>query len=165
MAAGIVYPAAYDISQMVRDGLLKYMEDVWNFNDVVYIYGSIANIITQASLGPYNTISRVLMIFIVLMLIVKTFFFLRIFPILTPIVVMITDVIYDLRIFLFFYFILILGFSQVFAVLGLGNGNTSSYEYSSIGLHPGEFIWTFRSSMGDFSAINAAKKIESKIES
>lgn len=55
------------------------------------------------------------------MLISKTFFFLRIFPTLTPIVVMITDVILNMRFFMFFYFILILGYSQVFAILGLGN--------------------------------------------
>lgn len=61
------------------------------------------------------------MAIIVLLLIAKTFFFLRIFPTLTPIVVMLTNVIYDLRIFLFFYTILILLFSQLFAVLGLGN--------------------------------------------
>lgn len=58
---------------------------------------------------------------IVLLLTVKTFFFLRIFPTLTPIVVMLTNVFYDLRIFLLFYFILILLFSQLFAILGVGN--------------------------------------------
>lgn len=51
------------------------------------------------------------MCIIVLLLIVKTFFFLRIFPTLTPIVVMLTNVIWDLKIFLFFYTILILLFS------------------------------------------------------
>ena len=61
------------------------------------------------------------MCIIVGLLIVKTFFFLRIFPTLTPIVVMLTNVIWDLKIFLLFYTILILLFSQLFAVLGLGN--------------------------------------------
>jgi len=51
------------------------------------------------------------MCIIILMLILKTFFFLRIFPSLTPIVVMITKVIYDLRIFLFFYMLLIFFFA------------------------------------------------------
>ena len=51
------------------------------------------------------------MLMIVLVLVCKTFFFLRIFPTLTPIVTMISDVIFDLRIFLFFYWILIVGYS------------------------------------------------------
>ena len=45
----------------------------------------------------------------------------RIFPTLAPIVVMLKTVIYDLRIFMLFYMILICMFCQVFAVLGLGN--------------------------------------------
>ena len=51
----------------------------------------------------------------------KTFFFLRIFPTLAPIVVMLKTVIYDLRIFMFFYLILLAMYCQVFAILGLGN--------------------------------------------
>ena len=63
------------------------------------------------------------MCILVLTLLAKTFFFLRIFPTLTPIVVMITEVVYDLRIFLVFYIILLAAFSNIFAVLGLGNYN------------------------------------------
>ena len=37
-------------------------------------------------------------------------------------------------------------------------------EYQSVGLLVGEFMWTFRMSMGDFSAIGAQKTL-SKIES
>lgn len=70
------------------------------------------------------------MCLIVLQLINKTFFFLRIFPSLTPIVVMITSVIYDLRIFMFFYFILIMFFCLLYAVLGLGvpEENAKNFE-------------------------------------
>jgi len=57
----------------------------------------------------------------------KTFFFLRIFPTLAPIVVMLKTVVYDLRIFMFFYLILIFMFCQVFAVLGLGNNIDLDY--------------------------------------
>ena len=88
---------------------------------MLYIYGSIGNIILQLQIGPFHIVSRIMMCIVVLLLISKTFFFLRIFPMLTPIVVMITNVIYDLRIFLLFYLILIALFCQIFAVLGLGN--------------------------------------------
>ncbi len=113
------------------------------------------------------------MCIIVLLLITKTFFFLRIFPILTPIVVMLSNVVYDLRIFLFFYLILIALFCQIYAILGLGNDYTNkiqgySYyinpdgpakDYQAVGLHFGEFFWTFRLSLGDFSAILASKSL------
>jgi hypothetical protein len=55
------------------------------------------------------------------MITLKTFFFLRMFSSLTPIVVMLQNVIYDLRIFLFFYTIMLFFFSLLFAVLGMGN--------------------------------------------
>lgn len=121
LAVGIIYPALYDMTQMVRGGLLDYFSDLQNYGDMLYIYGSLVNIILQLRLGPFHIVSKVFMCVIVLLLISKTFFFLRIFPVLTPIVVMITNVIYDLRIFLFFYLILISLFCQIFAVLGLGN--------------------------------------------
>ena len=57
---------------------------------------------------------------IVVLLVVKTFFFLRIRTSFTPIVIMLTNVIYDLRIFLMFYMILIFMFSQLFNVIGVG---------------------------------------------
>ena len=53
----------------------------------------------------------------------KTFFFLRIFEDLSYIVTMIITVIYDLRVFLLFYGILLFLFSMIFAVIGLANKN------------------------------------------
>jgi len=66
---------------------------------------------------------KLLMTIILIQQIVKTFFFMRIFNTLSYIVTMIHTVIWDLRVFLFFYFILIVLFSMVFAVLGVGNAN------------------------------------------
>lgn len=96
---------------MLINGLSDYVSDPSNFSDFIYIYGSIANAVLQITYGPYQLASRILMCILVILLISKTFFFLRIFPTLTPIVVMLTNVIFDLKIFLFFYFILILLFS------------------------------------------------------
>lgn len=58
---------------------------------------------------------------IILLLVVKTFFFLRIFGTLTPLVVMLTNVFGDLRPFMLFYTILIIMLGQLYAVIGLGN--------------------------------------------
>ena len=67
---------------------------------------------------------------IVIQVLLKTFFFLRVFPVLTPVIVMLKTVIYDLRIFMLFYTILIGGFCNVFAVLGLGNAYPSKKDVS-----------------------------------
>jgi hypothetical protein len=159
---------------MIRAGLGNYFGDLWNYADVLYIYGSVFNIVLQLWRGPFDIVSRSMMCIIVLLLITKTFFFLRIFPLLTPIVVMINNVVYDLRIFLFFYLILISLFCQIYAVLGLGNDYTNTIrgyidpegaamEYQAVGLHFGEFFWTFRLSLGDSSAIGATGSL-SKLE-
>lgn len=121
MAIGILYPALYDMSQIVRIGPIAYFSDSANYGDMLYISNSIINIFMQLRLGPFHIVSKIFMVAIVLLLITKTFFFLRIFPTLTPIVVMIQNVIYDLRIFLMFYLILIALFCQIFGILGLGN--------------------------------------------
>ena len=88
---------------------------------------------------------------------------------------MINQVVFDLRVFLLFYCILIVLFSMIFAVLGLGNPNivTSDFtehsdwvdsldedwkepenfpneEYDHIGLFWGYIFSTFRQSLGDF---------------
>jgi len=60
------------------------------------------------------------MVMIILLLIVKTFFFLRIIESFTPIVIMLINVIYDLRIFLLFYGILLFMYSLLFSVIGIG---------------------------------------------
>ena len=108
---GIIYPASYDLLQFYRGGVAEYFSDIYNYADMLYIYGSLANSVLQMIYGPQELILKIMMILLVVLLITKTFFFLRMFEALTPIVVMITTVVYDLRIFLLFYFILILLFS------------------------------------------------------
>jgi len=120
LAIGITYPTCYEVVQVLKIGVAGYLSDTWNYADMIYVSLSLTNIYFQIKVGPYHIVSRSIMCCIVLQLVNKTFFFLRIFPILTPIVVMITSVIYDLRIFLFFYFIMVAFFCLLYAVLGLG---------------------------------------------
>ena len=86
---------------------------------------------------------------------------------------MIKQVIYDLKVFVFFYIILIILFSQIFAVLGVGNTsrddgtlkqfkqdiesgeenepeNFPNEEYEKISLFFGYIFSTLRMSLGDF---------------
>ena len=94
---------------------------------------------------------------------------------------MLKNVVYDLKIFLLFYMILILMIGQCYAVLGLGNnylkveetyvnrkGEEDVYmkrvsptigtEHNTIGLHWAEMMWTLRMSMGDNTGIKVFKK-------
>jgi len=131
------------------------------------------------------------MIVIVLMSLLKTFFFLRIFESFTPLVVMLTKVVADLKIFLFFYIILMIFFGNAFAVLGIANFNrpgpfkkkygeyigigtdkitdgsaldsfygTPGTEFLNIGLYIGEIMYTFRTSIGDFSIIDGSSFLD-----
>jgi len=107
---GILYQTLYDLMQAGKVGF-GYLANPYNYSDLAYVYGSIANGILQITMGPAHISSKIVMCIIVVLLITKTFFFLRIFPSLTPIVVMLSEVIFDLKVFLFFYAILILLFS------------------------------------------------------
>ena len=164
LAFGILYPAMYDWTQMFRGGLENYFSDFWNYTDLLYIWSSIGNVICQNVNGPFHLLSKILMIIIIILALIKTFFFLRIFNALSPIVTMLTNVIYDLRIFLFFYTILIILFSLLLGILGIGNKNipgefktqfadAEEYpgsEYANVGLFVGNLLSTLRMSMGDF---------------
>ena len=108
----------------------------------------------------------------------KTFFFLRLFNNLSPIVTMLINVISDLKVFIFVFMILILFFSLQLGVLGLGNINHEGMfrdhfldydsnikeeiayypgeEYKFIGLFLGNFVSIFRVALGDFAIINAS---------
>ena len=51
----------------------------------------------------------------------KTFFYLRIFENLSPIVTMLINVLYDLKVFLLFFFILIFMFAMQLSITGVAN--------------------------------------------
>lgn len=78
LAIGILFPWFYDTKQLCRDGASEYFSDPWNWMDAFYVYGSFVNIILQFTLGKDNTVTRLVFSFVVLLLIIKTMFFLRI---------------------------------------------------------------------------------------
>ena len=124
---------------------------------------------------PYQWYSKFMMTMVVLLAIRRTFNFLKIFEALSPIVTMIQRVLFDLRIFLTFYMILVVLISLMFGVLGLGNDKLDgefkdlyaeggsdgpeeapNYEYYKVGLFVGNIIQVIRISMGDFAIIGVA---------
>ena len=98
------------------------------------------------------------------MALIKTMFFLRIFDNLSYLVTLIRNVIYDLRLFMIFYLILIFMFSLIFGVMGFQNYTNDKelmeyfekkddypgIEYREIGLFFGNIISVIRMSLGDF---------------
>jgi hypothetical protein len=108
------------------------------------------------------------MVMVVIMSLVKTFFFLRIFDEYSTVVTMLTTVIFDLKIFLFFFMILNMMFSLLIGIIGLANtavegkfrdkyldydfenGAPPSYEYKYLGMLVGNFLCTFRIAFGDY---------------
>lgn len=72
---------------------------------------------------PYTWPSKLVLVFVVLLAARRTLSFLKIFEPLTTIVVMLQTVLYDLRIFVTFYLILLLFLSLNLCVLGPTNVN------------------------------------------
>jgi hypothetical protein len=63
-------------------------------------------------------------------MLIKTLFFLRILKSLTALVILIKNVVFDLKVFFFFYCILLIMFSNILSILQVGNPLV--YENSSI---------------------------------
>ena len=89
LAIGVAYPAFYEFFQLYKVGTRSYFVSFWNYADIVNIILSLINIYMQLMVGPYEIQCRIIMCLMVVNITSKTFFFLRIFPSLTPIVVMI----------------------------------------------------------------------------
>ena len=118
---GILYPFLYELVQVYQIGFSDYLTDLGNYVDLVYILGSILMTAVHIVTSPYEWYSKYLMSLIVFLAIRRTFNFLRIFKALSPIVTMLNNVIWELRIFMTFYAILCVLFSLWYGVLGLGN--------------------------------------------
>ena len=141
----LLYPVAYDGTQMLKKGM-EYLSDPWNYVDMTHISMGYANIICQIYVGTWAIYSKVVLIIVVLLCLVKTFFFMRIVQKFSYIVTMITMVISDLQVFMLFFIILIVMFSMIFDVIA----PNKSDEYRHIGKYMGNFFTTLRLSLGDF---------------
>lgn len=97
----------------------------------------------------------------VLLLIIKTFFFLRIFSNFTPIVIMLKGVLYDLRVYLLVYGLLICVFALMGATIGLGRGVEDWQKtYKHLGGFIGHIMNCFRVSIGDFDSIGSSTSLD-----
>mmetsp|Transcript_2923 Transcript_2923/g.4509 ORF Transcript_2923/g.4509 Transcript_2923/m.4509 type:complete len:216 (-) Transcript_2923:148-795(-) len=173
---------------MINNGFVDYWSDTGNYIDLIYIGSSLAmsQLHDDPDIGPRTLLSKTLMIIVATLAIRRTFSFLRIFKLLSPIVTMLYNVMYDLRIFFTFYFILVTLFSLVYGIIGLGNYNlpgkyrTEVYfkdpvnkvvmdenpgtEYHMVGQLIGNIINVIRVSLGDFGLIAPSVYLEDENE-
>lgn len=187
VCVGLLYPLVYTGVQMFKGGIKAYFQELGNYVDLVFLACSVANIVlalagdsSTGQGGPFGNGCRILMIVILLIALVKSFSRLRIFSDFSPIVNMLSNVVYDLRIFLFFYGLLIVLFSLIMGILGVGNPHVKGgfrdsilaelgmnegdsfteaqlaevdyfgKEYQHIGMFLANMVVTLRMSMGDF---------------
>ena len=120
LLGGIVYPAVYCLF-LIYNYKLEYFMMPGNWLDVFYIGGSIAQCFLHLGGGPFNFSSKFVMIFVILFSLIRTFKFMRIFKDFSPIVTMLTTVVYDLKAFILFYFFLNALFSLLFGIIGIDN--------------------------------------------
>ena len=143
--ACIIYPIYYDGTQMRKQGA-SYFAEGWNYIDILNISLGLANIYLQMFNGTLELASKLVLIALLMVALLKTFFFLRIVLTFSYIVTMIINVVYDLRVFLLFFAILIIVFSGIFDVISRNDAD----EYKYVSPFFGNVLTTFRLALGDF---------------
>lgn len=141
----LLYPLIYDGTQAIKQGA-SYLADPWNYMDLMHISLGYYNIYSQINVGTWELQSKIVMIFVTIVCLIKTFFFMRIVKSFSYIVTMIINVIIDLEVFMLFFIILIVMFSMIFDVIAPNPAD----EYKYVGLYWGNVLTTLRLSLGDF---------------
>jgi hypothetical protein len=100
----LIYPTFYDGTQCVKQGA-DYFKDGWNYLDMVHIGLGFANIYCQYAVGTWALSSKIVLLVIICIGLLKTFFFMRIVKKFSYIVTMINRVFVDLLVFLLFFVI------------------------------------------------------------
>ena len=122
----------YDLFQLRLTGFQGYFSDYWNYVDIVHVYCGFINLYMQwtshvegdsfqTDIGINDSKVKVFILISTLMMLFKTFFFLRIIPQMTQFVIMIGKVTRDLQNFIFFYCFFLLMFGVVLSILGIRN--------------------------------------------
>lgn len=158
--------------------MLNYLRNFANYPQLLYVMASILMTITHVIMMPQDFICKLIMILVIALMIARTFKQMRIIEVFAHIVEMLFQVSKDLQVFIFFYFIIIILFSMLISVLGIGNpaiekdfrlafpqpktekeelegrGDVPNSEYKHIGLVVGHMIDIIKMSVGDFGIIS-----------
>ena len=141
----LCYPIFYDGTQMLKQGF-DYFKDGWNYIDILNIGLGLWSVYCQLYRGTLELDSKLVMIALLLICLLKTFFYMRVVMSFSYIVTMIINVFIDLRVFLLFFTILIMMFSAVFDVISRNDAS----EYKYISPFAGNMLTTLRLALGDF---------------
>jgi len=80
MLVSLMYPLLYDTMQMLKAGIWEYLKDPWNYIDLAHIWVGIANALVIRFSGDLLSLpNTILMVIVALILLLKTFFYLRVF--------------------------------------------------------------------------------------
>lgn len=184
------WACAFDIYQFRKVGWLEYFTDPWNYLDMSYIIVGYSNLVIQLyypqllyiDSGDHDEekehhhfqTSKILSILFVIIMLIKSLFFIRMIDSFIKLVIMVIGVISDLSQFVAFYIFIMLMLSMILAILGVGNNewipnklqrenvlqlqndpsNVLSYPMDEYGaVEPGlrNFYIIMRYSLGDFS--------------
>ena len=165
---------------MTREKVHNYLMNINNYPQLLYVMASILMTITHVATPPQRFIAKLIMIIVIALSIARTFKQMRIIEVFAHIVEMLFQVGRDLQVFIFFYGIIIVLFSMLISVLGIGNPNIEpdfksefydktysskkdelearsdipNKEYDHITLIVGHMIDIIKVSVGDFGIIS-----------
>lgn len=146
LAISLLYPLFYDGTQAWKQGR-EYLDDAWNYLDMMNIILGYFNLFLQYTSEDKQSIGcKIVMIVVILIQLLKTFFFLRIKSEYSYIVTMIVNVVSDLRVFLLFFSILIIMFSSIFNIVSANPADI----YRNLNPFFANIMTTLRLSLGDF---------------
>ena len=118
---GLLFFSLYEVRQwyVMR---AAYWKGPWNHTDLFYITFQTINVSVHFFYDKHGEILPVLMMVIVLfMTTIKLLFYLQNIESISTLVILMTQVIYDLRLYMIFFFILVYLFALIIGTLGVGN--------------------------------------------
>jgi len=128
LLSGIIIPFIFECISLKIAGPKAYFSEPSNYMDMIFIAMGATNCITQYFHSPHTFENKIVFILVLFMQMARTFKYLRIFRSFSPIVTMVTNVIWDLQQFMFFYFILCALLSLVYGVIGIQNISNVAYS-------------------------------------
>jgi len=120
----LTYPAIYESVYIFRTGPKDYFSELKNWFSAMYVLGSIAMSLLHVFLNPFRMESKLCMMLVIVLSIMRTFKFMSIFDKFSPIITILGFVIQDLTKFLTLFIVTVCLFSLVFGALGIGNDPT-----------------------------------------
>lgn len=114
-------PTVDELTQVWQQGPYHYVTHWTSFVDIATLVTSYWQLEWALRKGPYDIISRLLLVVTITLNTVQTFLLLRVIPAMAPLVAMLRRALWDMRHFLFILFIMIVIFAMVLSILGFAN--------------------------------------------